>query len=232
MKDVPVQKTRPQAPFRSSAGGFFSAFSGVGLLAATLLAGPVGVARAEEAPPVAAGAAPVHPATAGGKPSAALPTRQADLVRKLAKAANDSEAAGLRAELETLRTHALRPATMLLLRRATRELGDEQKPGDAVEDLGAALALQGDVGVLWRLRAQARLAAGDTDGAISDLGVALQHDADDALNWQVLTAAEEARGDGPAALKAWQHVIALDPQFPGAGKRLEKLQLKAFGQPT
>lgn len=171
------------------------------------------------------------PATSQPHPETVRQSREKELVAKLAKARSDAEAADTRSELESLRTKPLRPATMLLVRRATRELSQD-KPGDAIEDLGAALALQGDVAVLWRMRAQARLAGGDTDGAVSDLGIATLHDADDAVNWETLTAVEDARSDGPAALKAWQHAMTLDPKIPGADKRLEKLRLKAFGQPT
>ncbi|GEN62148.1 hypothetical protein AOE01nite_03720 [Acetobacter oeni] len=184
-------------------------------------------------PVMPACAAPPAPVTAPPHVSqeTARQSREKDLVAKLAKARSDAEAGEIRSGLEELRTKPLRPATMLLLRRATRELS-EQKAGDAIEDLGAALALQNDVPALWRLRAQARLAGGDTDGAVSDLGIAIQRDPDDALNWQTLTDAEEARSDSQAALRAWQHAMTLDPRLPGADKRLEKLRLKAFGQPT
>ncbi len=175
--------------------------------------------------------APRNQAAAPSSPKATQQSREKELVAKLAKAGTEAEAADIRSELEALRTKPLRPTTMLLLRRATRELS-EQKPADAIEDLGAALALQSDVAVLWRLRAQAKLAGGDTDGAISDLGIAVQHDADDAVNWETLTAVEEARSDGPAAFRAWQRAMELDPKLPGAENRLEKLRLKAFGQPT
>ncbi|NHN88170.1 tetratricopeptide repeat protein [Acetobacter conturbans] len=171
-------------------------------------------------------AAPLpDPATIAGQ------TQRAALVAQLAKAKNETEAAQIRDQLEGLRTKAIRPATLLLVRRAMRELGEE-KPGDAIEDFGAALSLQADVAVLWRLRAQARLAGGDTSGAISDLGVALQHDGEDAISWQTLATTEDAAGDDQAALKAWQRVMELDPQLPGAGKMFEKLRLKAFGRPT
>ncbi|MFT8718854.1 hypothetical protein [Acetobacter sp.] len=155
----------------------------------------------------------------------------AALATQLAKTKNGTEAALLRGQLEELRTKPIRPATMLLVRRATRELGS-QKVGDAIDDFGAALSLQSDLAVLWRLRAQARLTGGDTMGAISDLGVALQYDGNDAISWETLAAAEDAAGDDQAALKAWQRLIELDPCLPGAKERLEKLRLKAFGRPT
>ncbi|MCH4090230.1 hypothetical protein [Acetobacter sp.] len=182
-----------------------------------------------QAEPAVAGKAPSTTSSSPQKLSSE--TKKAALVAQLAASKNPTEAALLRGQLEELRTQSIRPATRLLMRRAARELASE-KPGDAVEDFGAALSLQNDVAVLWRLRAQARILGGDPGGAISDLGVALQHDGSDAVSWQLLTAAEDVAGDGQAALKAWQRVMELDPQLPGAAKRFEKLQLKAFGRPT
>ncbi|NHN84697.1 hypothetical protein GOB93_08570 [Acetobacter musti] len=195
------------------------------------VAAPAPVSSPLSSPAPVGKPAPRNQAAAPTSPKATQQSREKELVAKLAKAGTEAEAADIRSELEALRTKPLRPTTMLLLRRATRELS-EQKPADAIEDLGAALALQSDAAVLWRLRAQAKLAGGDTDGAVSDLGIAVQHDADDAVNWETLTAVEEARSDGPAAFRAWQRAMELDPKLPGAETRLEKLRLKAFGQPT
>lgn len=209
-----LRKTRLSALETEAAGGFFHAV----LLCSALLVMTPALARA---------------ADPGGvtKSTNREQTEKAALVAQLAGAKDATGAALIRGRLEEVRSKDIRPATMLLVRRATHEMGD-QKIADAVEDFGAALSLQGDVAVLWRSRAQARLAGGDSSGAVSDLGVSLQHDAEDALSWQTLSAAEEASGDGQAALKAWQRVMELDPQTPGAAKRFEKLRLQAFGRPT
>lgn len=220
------RKTRPLALETDPKGGFFRCMNRISPFAALAFLLTATAAHAEPAATKAA------PATTPASPQKlSVETRKAGLVAQLAASKNPTEAALIRGQLEELRTQSIRPATRLLMRRAARELSGE-KPGEAVEDFGAALSLQNDVAVLWRLRAQARLMGGDTSGAISDLGVALQHDGNDAVSWQLLTAAEDTAGDGQAALKAWQRVMELDPQLPGAAKKFEKLQLKAFGRPT
>lgn len=158
-------------------------------------------------------------------------TERAKLVAQLAQAKTRKDAEAIATQLEALRWRTLTPVTQLLLRRAQRILSSD-KPGDAVGILGDAIALQKNEPVLWRLRAQARLVAGDTNNAISDVGAALQMDPDDAQTWDVLSQAEEAHKDALAALKAWQRVLTLNPNVDGGRERLEKLHLKAFGQPT
>ncbi|GBR29128.1 hypothetical protein AA0473_1943 [Acetobacter orleanensis NRIC 0473] len=133
--------------------------------------------------------------------------------------------------LEALRTAGLSPTTQLLLRRAQKD-SQAEKPDDAVEDLSDALALQPESAILWRSRAQTRLAAGDFNAAVADLGEALQRDGRDAKSWALLSTVEEQRKDGPAALKAWQKVLELNPMADKNHKRLDALHIKAFGQPT
>lgn len=220
------RKTRPLALETDPKGGFFRCMNRTYPLVGLIFLLTATTAQAE---PVASGAAPGAPTSSPQKLS--IETQKAGLVAQLAASKNPTEAEQIRGQLEELRTQSIRPATRLLMRRAVRELGDE-KAGDAVEDFGAALSLQNDVAVLWRLRAQARLMGGDTSGAISDLGVALHHDDNDAVSWQLLAAAEDVAGDGQAALKAWQRVMELDPQQPGAARKFEKLQMKAYGRPT
>ncbi|WP_341535054.1 tetratricopeptide repeat protein [Acetobacter sacchari] len=235
---IRITSTRHVALLKEPYGGFSRSeartLAGRALLPALLLTMWCGYAAAQTPAPTPhasghtdAPAPPGKPAT----PSAKASDRRDALVKALAQAHDESEATAIAAQLEEMRSHGLAPATMLLLRRANRELSQE-KPGDAIEDLGAALALQGDAEILWRLRAQARLATGDTDGAIGDLGVALQHDPDDVGAWQLLAATEEQRGDGQAALKAWRRALELDPKMPGGAAREDKLKLKAFGRPT
>ncbi|MBV1838196.1 hypothetical protein KUA11_13380 [Acetobacter estunensis] len=207
------RKARPSAPHGGSRGGLFR------MLTVLSVWGMV--------PPVLCHAAPSTTAI----PAPGAKDSRTDLVARLAHAQSAQEAALIRQALEELRLKPVRPATQLLVRRATRELG-EDKPADAIEDMGAALALQSDVAALWRMRAQTRLSGGDAQGAISDLGEALQRDPEDAQSWQTLTSAEEAAGANDAALKAWEHVMALDPLMPGATKTYDKLKLKAYGQPT
>ncbi|AXY21623.1 hypothetical protein CD178_00820 [Komagataeibacter saccharivorans] len=153
------------------------------------------------------------------------------LETELAHAASVQAARDLLGRIEQLRIKDLAPTTTLLLRRAQDDL-NAQRPLDATQDMDDALLLQPDVEVLWRNRAQARLAAANPDGAVADLGVALHHDGRDIMAWKILVNAEQQRGDWLAAWKAWQHVVELDPTTPDAAHETERLRLKAFGQPT
>ncbi|MBV0890064.1 hypothetical protein KTQ54_16320 [Komagataeibacter oboediens] len=154
-----------------------------------------------------------------------------DLETELAHAANVRGARDLLVRIERIRQKDLAPTTNLLLKRAQDDL-DAQRPLDAVQDMDDALLLQPDEEVLWRNRAQARLAAANPDGAVADLGVALHHDGRDVTAWKILEETEEQRGDWQAAWKAWQHVLQLDPTTPDADHETQRLRLKAFGQPT
>ena len=189
---------------------------------------------AASAPPPVPVASPAHgasspaPAGKGGETKEpGVPELQDELLHAKSKQA----ASDLLARIETLRQKDITPTTHLLVRRAQSDLA-QQKVGDAQEDLNDALVLQPDVEILWRLRAQARLAGADADGAVADLGIALHHDGRDVLAWQILSEAEGVRGDWGAAWKAWQHVVTLYPLFPGAAHQTEDLRLKAFGRPT
>ncbi|MBS0985493.1 hypothetical protein JK172_04320 [Acetobacter thailandicus] len=156
---------------------------------------------------------------------------QAALVVQLAHTTSADEAHLIADKLESLRSAGLSPTTLLLLRRARKDVTD-QKPDDASEDMNDALALQPEKAVLWRSRAQIRLVAGDLKGAVSDLGTALQKDPDDATSWALLSTVEEQRKDGKAALKAWQKVLSLNPTADKNHKRLDALHILAYGQPT
>ncbi len=153
------------------------------------------------------------------------------LETELAHAATARGARDLLGRIEQLRLKDLAPTTTLLVRRAQDDL-DAQRPLDAEQDMDDALLLQPDIEVLWRNRAQARLAAANPDGAVADLGVALHHDGRDVMAWKILQETEEQRGDWQAAWKAWQHVVELEPTIPDAAHQTEQLRLKAFGQPT
>ncbi|MBS0989714.1 hypothetical protein JK182_13780, partial [Acetobacter okinawensis] len=175
--------------------------------------------------------APAPTPTGTGTGTGTIAVQIAMLVKLLAQAQTPDDAHTLQSRLEALRASHLSLTTQLLLRRAEKDLAAE-KPDDAVEDVGDALALQPDQAILWRTRAQMRLVAGNLRGAVADLGEALARDAEDAQSWSLLASVEEHLNDGQAALKAWQKATALNPMLDKSGKRLDSLRLKAFGQPT
>ena len=154
-----------------------------------------------------------------------------DLTAALAQARGRTQAMQLESELETLRLQTVQPAVRLLQRRAQRELMSGQ-PQAALADADDALSLQPDNALLWRDLAAMHAANGDLEAAIGDLGGALSRDPGDALAWQALATIEEDREAWPAAYKAWQHVLSLDPQVADGAKRLDRLRRRALGQPA
>ncbi|MBO1328106.1 tetratricopeptide repeat protein [Acetobacter suratthaniensis] len=185
------------------------------------------------AAPAAPAPQATRPATRPAPPAAHTPPSPmiGVLADQLAHAKTPEQAHGLESRLETLRASRLAPATRLLLHRSEKDLAAE-KPDDAVQDLSDALALQPDQPILWRGRAQMRLAAGDLKGAIADLGESLGRDPADAAAWVLLSTIEERRNDGRAALQAWEKAMSLNPMLDKTHKRQEQLRVKAFGQPT
>ncbi|MBO1324862.1 hypothetical protein K2X14_06845 [Acetobacter sp. TBRC 12305] len=172
-----------------------------------------------------------HAASAPQSRSAAQAALLAMLADQLAHAKTPQDAHTIEDKLEALRTQHLSPTTRLLMHRAESDLA-AQKPDDAVEDMGDALALQPDQAVLWRGRGQMRFVAGNLYGAVTDLGQALARDPLDAQSWSLLSSVEERRNDGAAALQAWQKALGLNPMLDPTHKRLDQLKIKAFGQPT
>ncbi|MDE7547488.1 hypothetical protein PY793_05745 [Acetobacter fabarum] len=173
--------------------------------------------------PLTAPAPATHTGTTAGQISL--------LVKQLAQAPTPEDAHTLQDRLEALRASHLSPTTQLLVHRAEKDLTSE-KPDDAVDDMGDALALQPDQAILWRTRAQMRFVAGNLKGAVADLGEALMRDAEDAQSWSLLASVEEHLNDGQAALKAWQKATTLNPMLDRSHKRFDSLRIKAFGQPT
>ncbi len=123
------------------------------------------------------------------------------------------------------------PAVRLLLGRGSREEQAGANP-DAVEDFGAAVALQPDLAEAWRQRAEARFAAGDRTGAVADLGEALKREPREFLAFRALARIAEARADWKAAFAAWDKLLAFDPKTPGGEQHMKELRRKAFGEET
>lgn len=209
----------------------FSARRGNGFLLFSALMAASLAPHVGQAAPQAQSTPNTAPQHSQQPPAAATAALVSTLTTQLAHARTVDEAHTLQAQLEALRASGLSPTTQLLVRRAEKDLTAE-KPDDAVEDMGDALALQPDQAILWRSRAQMRLVAGALDGAVADLGQALQRDPTDAESWSLLSKVEEHRNDGAAALKAWNKATALNPMLDRSHKRQDSLRLKAFGQPS
>ncbi len=171
-------------------------------------------------------------------PSALAQTPPADrhaaadrLLDALKSAPTEETAALVETHIVALWIGSASPAVRLLLGRASRE----QQAGasqDAIEDFGAALALQPDLAEAWRQRAEARFAGGDMAGAVSDLGEALKREPREFLAFRALARVAEARANWKAAFAAWSKLLTFDPKTPGGEQQLRVLRRKAFGEET
>ena len=118
----------------------------------------------------------------------------------------------------------------LLTDRAQRSLA-HQDPRTAIGDLDAALDLQNDQAVLWRLHAEARFANGDDVGAYADLAQALAREPRCFPALMDLSHFAEAREDYKRALEAWQRLLLIDPNAPHGKARLGALEQHVSGEP-
>jgi tetratricopeptide (TPR) repeat protein len=152
------------------------------------------------------------------------------LLDALARAPTEQQAAALERQINLAWAAAVSPAVQLLEERAMQSLA-HQDPRTAIGDLDAALDLQPDLALLWRLHAEARFANGDEAGATADLAQALSRDKRCFPALVDLSQFAESRGDYAGALKAWQGMLAIDPKAPRGEARLRALEGKAGGEP-
>jgi tetratricopeptide (TPR) repeat protein len=170
---------------------------------------------------------PAHAQTAEADRKAAID----HLLDALKTAPSEEAAAPLEAQITELWLHQGTPAVTLLMARGLREM-KAQTPGDAIEDLGAAITLQPDFAEAYHQRAIARFAAGDTPGAVADLQETLKHEPRDFGAFRTLADIAESREDWKSAYAAWQRLMAIDPKTPGGEDKLKDLRRRALGDET
>jgi tetratricopeptide (TPR) repeat protein len=180
---------------------------------------------------------PAHAQTAGA-PNPGAPNPGAErkaavdhMLDALKSAPTEDAAAPLEAQITELWMQSGSPAVTLLMARGLRELKAEA-PGDAVEDLGAAIILEPGFAEAYHQRAIARFAAGDTPGAIADLQETLQLEPRDFGAFRTLAAIAESREDWKSAYAAWQRLMDIDPKTPGGEDKLKDLRRRALGDET
>ena len=162
--------------------------------------------------------------TPTAKPDAAAP-----LLDSLARAPTEQQAELLERQVGVAWHDAVSPAVRLLADRAVASLA-HQDPRTAIADLDAALDLQPDQALLWRLHAEARDANGDERGAYADIAQALVREPRCFPALADLSHMAEAKGDNKRALKAWQRYLQIDPHAPRGAGRLDLLQRKVSGE--
>ena len=155
----------------------------------------------------------------------------AKMLDALQAAPDEETATALETRIRSMWLNAGTPAVSLLISRGARELQDHD-PGDAQDDLDAALDLQPDLASAWTLRASAQFAGGDIQGAVRDIGEALRLEPRSFDALQLLSRIAEARSDWKGAYAAWQKVIDIDPKTSGGDARLKDLRRRALGDNT
>jgi tetratricopeptide (TPR) repeat protein len=150
------------------------------------------------------------------------------LLDALQRAPDEEAAAALEGRIRGLWLAAATPAVSLLVGRGMREL-QANAPGDALDDLNAALDLQPDLAPGWTLRASAEFDTGNAEGALKDLEEAVRLEPRQFDAFQTLSRIAEQRGDWKGAYAAWQRLVAIDPKTAGGAERLKDLQRRALG---
>ncbi len=153
----------------------------------------------------------------------------ASLLDALRNAPTEQQAQALEQQIDMIWQSAITPAVQVLVQRAMQSL-EHQDPRTAIGDLDAALDLQDDQALLWRLHAEARFANGDEAGATADLAQALSRERRCFSALADLSRFAEARKDYAGALKAWKQLLTIDPKTPHAAGRLEALERHVSGQ--
>ena len=167
------------------------------------------------------------------KPGAAE-ARRAELDRlldALPGAPSEEMAVPLQSRIQALWAEGGSPAVGLLLRKGLRAM-EANQPGEAVEDLDAAITLQPDFPESWILRARAQAAAGERGAAASDLREALRLEPRHFGALLALSDIQEEAGDLSGALRSLDAALRINPRLPGGAGRRRDLARRAQGDAT
>jgi tetratricopeptide (TPR) repeat protein len=161
--------------------------------------------------------------------AAAPKDRATPLLDQLQGARTEQQAEALEQQISQTWQAAISPSVQLLTGRAMMSLA-HQDNRTAIGDLDAALDLQPEQAILWRLHAEARFANNDTSGAYADLAQALAREPRCFQALVDLSHFAEAKKDYKRALDAWMALLALDPKTPHAATRRAILEQHVAGQ--
>ena len=145
------------------------------------------------------------------------------------KAETEQAAASFEGKLRESWLRAGAPVAALLLNKGTRNLRNSTED-EALDDFDAALLIDPTYMEAYNRRAMARAALGDYRGALADIQEVLTREPRHFGALQTLSRIAEARDDATGALQAWEKVIDLAPNLPGAQERLKTLRTKAQGE--
>ena len=153
----------------------------------------------------------------------------ADLVARLASAADAAAAAPIAEALERVWSASGSPTADLLVQRAT-VLAQQNRQDLALKLLTAAVELQPDYVEAWSRRAYLFYLMNDTKRALGDLRrvLALEHNHFKAL--EGLASILQNAGEKSAALKAYDALLKVHPHMPGAKEARDELRREVEGQ--
>jgi tetratricopeptide (TPR) repeat protein len=147
----------------------------------------------------------------------------------LKAAPSEETAAKIEGRLRQLWSQAIAPSAVLLLNRATRELGNDAA-AEALEDVEAAIVIDPEAPEGYHRRATVRAALGNFPAALADLQETLRREPRYYPALQSLSRIAEQREDHKGALSAWEKVLELNPKHPDGQERLKALTRKALGE--
>lgn len=164
------------------------------------------------------------------RPQSASRKEELDRLFELLKQAPSEEvAAPVEARIRRMWNGAASPAVGLLVQRGMRNM-DAQAWTSALEDFDAALDLAPDFAEGWNKRATARFMMGDLDGAVRDIQEVLRREPRHFIALAALSTIAEERRDFPAALRAYEAALAINPKMRGGEERLRELKQKTYGE--
>lgn len=146
------------------------------------------------------------------------------------KAAPDSRSADIVAQAVSARWSETRSPTLsFLMARGT--VAEEGHNYDlALKMYGAVVALKPDYAEVYHRRAGVRYARGNRTGALEDLAQCLDHNSNHFGAWASLGAIFEDMGADAQALEAYDHALALYPQWQQVKEAARRLRVRLEGR--
>jgi tetratricopeptide (TPR) repeat protein len=157
-------------------------------------------------------------------------SEQADeLFDRLAKTADEEEAAGIVSALERLRLRSGSDTSDLLMARALKAMEADNYPL-ALSLLDAIVDLRPDWSEAWNKRATVRYFAGDFRGSMADIAETLKREPRHIGALAGMGSILEEAGLGEEALRAYQRGLEIAPHYQPLKDAADRLRAELAGQ--
>ena len=168
--------------------------------------------------------------TVAPPPPAKTTAEQADeLFDRLAKSADDEEAAGIVSALERLRLRSGSDTGDLLMTRALKAMEGENYPL-ALSLLDRIVDLRPDWTEAWNKRATVRYFAGDSRGSMADIAETLKREPRHIGALAGMGSILEEAGLREEALRAYQRGLEIAPHYLPLKEAADRLKAELAGQ--